>query len=47
MNNHWAWFHVMEHQSSHLGQILLIKKKDPIRAILIFNQFLASYKSVV
>lgn len=30
MNNHWAWFHVMEHQSSHLGQILLIKKRIPI-----------------
>lgn len=29
MNNHWAWFHVMEHQSSHLGQILLIKKRLP------------------
>lgn len=27
MNNHWAWYHVMEHQSSHLGQILLIKKR--------------------
>ncbi|WP_299364703.1 DinB family protein [Winogradskyella sp.] len=29
MNHHWAWFHVMEHQSSHLGQILLIKKRIP------------------
>ena len=29
MNNHWAWFYVMEHQSSHLGQILLIKKRLP------------------
>ncbi|MBN4047017.1 DinB family protein [bacterium AH-315-P13] len=29
MNNHWAWFHVMEHQSSHLGQILLLKKRIP------------------
>ena len=27
MNNHWAWFHVMEHQSSHLGQILLLRKR--------------------
>ena len=27
MNNHWSWFHVMEHQSSHLGQILLLKKR--------------------
>jgi len=29
INNHWSWFHVMEHQSSHLGQILLIKKRIP------------------
>ena len=29
MNNHWAWYHVMEHQSSHLGQILLLKKRVP------------------
>lgn len=29
MNNHWAWYHVMEHQSSHLGQILLISKRIP------------------
>ncbi|MGV6830854.1 MAG: DinB family protein [bacterium] len=29
MNHHWAWFHVMEHQSSHLGQILLLRKKIP------------------
>jgi uncharacterized damage-inducible protein DinB len=27
MNNHFAWFHVMEHQANHLGQIYLIKKK--------------------
>ena len=27
MNFHWAWYHVMEHQSSHLGQILLLKKR--------------------
>ena len=27
MNNHWAWYHVMEHQSSHLGQILLMTKR--------------------
>jgi len=27
MNYHWAWYHVMEHQSSHLGQILLLKKR--------------------
>lgn len=29
MNYHWAWYHVMEHQSSHLGQILLLKKRLP------------------
>lgn len=23
-NNHWAWYHVMEHQANHLGQIRLI-----------------------
>ncbi len=29
VNNHWCWFHVMEHQSSHLGQILFLKKRIP------------------
>ncbi|MBL4593900.1 MAG: DUF664 domain-containing protein, partial [Flavobacteriales bacterium] len=29
MNNYWAWYHVMEHQSSHLGQIKLIVKRIP------------------
>jgi len=29
MNNHFAWFHVMEHQSSHLGQILMLRKRIP------------------
>ena len=29
MNYHWGWYHVMEHQSSHLGQILLLKKRLP------------------
>ncbi|UGU16855.1 DinB family protein [Sinomicrobium kalidii] len=29
LNNHYAWFHVMEHQSSHLGQILFLKKRLP------------------
>ena len=27
MNNHWAWFHVMEHQANHMGQIAMIKKR--------------------
>jgi uncharacterized damage-inducible protein DinB len=31
MNNHFAWFHVMEHQSSHLGQVLMLKKRLPKR----------------
>jgi len=29
MSNHYSWFHVMEHQSSHLGQILFLKKRIP------------------
>ena len=29
VNNHFSWFHVMEHQSSHLGQILLLQKRIP------------------
>jgi uncharacterized damage-inducible protein DinB len=24
MSNHWAWYHVMEHQANHMGQIRLI-----------------------
>lgn len=28
-NRHFSWFHVMEHQSSHLGQIRMIKKRIP------------------
>ncbi len=27
MNNQWAWFHVMEHQANHMGQIQLILKR--------------------
>ncbi|MEH6657571.1 hypothetical protein [Leeuwenhoekiella marinoflava] len=27
MTNFYGWFHVMEHQSSHLGQILLLQKR--------------------
>ncbi|MFY0629242.1 MAG: DUF664 domain-containing protein [Flavobacteriaceae bacterium] len=27
--NQYQWFHVMEHQSSHLGQILFLKKRLP------------------
>jgi len=29
MNNHWAWYHVMEHQANHMGQIRLIIKRLP------------------
>lgn len=29
VNNYYAWFHVMERQSSHLGQILFLKKRIP------------------
>jgi len=28
-SNQYKWFHVMEHQSSHLGQILFLKKRLP------------------
>jgi len=28
-NNFYCWFHVMEHQSSHLGQILFLQKRIP------------------
>ena len=27
MNIHWAWFHVMEHQANHMGQLALIIKR--------------------
>jgi len=27
--NHYAWFHVMEHQAHHMGQIKLIKARFP------------------
>jgi len=29
MNNHWAWYHVMEHQANHMGQIRMIIKRIP------------------
>lgn len=28
-NNYWAWYHVMEHQANHMGQIRLIIKRIP------------------
>jgi len=27
MNNFWAWYHVMEHQANHMGQIRMIVKR--------------------
>lgn len=27
MSNHWAWFHVMEHQANHMGQLAMITKR--------------------
>ncbi|WP_100610663.1 DinB family protein [Confluentibacter lentus] len=29
MNNHWAWFHVMEHQANHMGQLAYLLKRLP------------------
>ena len=29
VNNHWAWFHVLEHSANHMGQIALVKSRLP------------------
>ncbi len=29
VNLHWVWFHVLEHSSSHMGQISLVKNRLP------------------
>ena len=29
INNHWVWFHVLEHQANHMGQIAMVKKRLP------------------
>ncbi len=29
MNYHWAWYHVMEHQANHMGQIRFLIKRIP------------------
>ena len=29
MNNHWAWFHILEHQANHMCQIALVKNRLP------------------
>lgn len=31
-NNHFKWFHVLEDELSHRGQILLIRKRLPVRS---------------
>ncbi len=28
-NNLWVWFHVLEHQANHMGQITIVKKRLP------------------
>lgn len=38
MTNHYCWFHVMEHQSSHLGQILFLSKRIPPEAQVKLDQ---------
>jgi hypothetical protein len=37
-SNHYCWFHVMEHQSSHLGQILFLQKRIPPQKEMKFEQ---------
>ncbi len=27
IDNHWVWYHVMEHQANHMGQIALVKNR--------------------
>lgn len=29
VNNHWVWYHVMEHSANHMGQISLVKNRLP------------------
>ncbi|MCW5515860.1 DinB family protein [Muriicola sp. Z0-33] len=29
LNNHWAWFHILEHQAAHMGQVAIVKKRLP------------------
>lgn len=29
LNNHYAWFHVLEHSANHMGQIALVKNRLP------------------
>lgn len=36
LNYHWVWYHVMEHQANHMGQIALVKK-DLLKHQIISN----------
>lgn len=29
VNIHWVWFHILEHNASHMGQIALVKSRLP------------------
>lgn len=29
IQNHWAWFHILKHMASHMGQIALVKSRLP------------------
>lgn len=29
INNHWVWYHVLEHSANHMGQISLVKNRLP------------------
>lgn len=29
INNHWAWFHILEHSANHMGQVALVKNRLP------------------
>ncbi len=29
VNNHWVWYHVLEHSANHMGQIALVKNRLP------------------
>ncbi|WP_425392041.1 DUF664 domain-containing protein [Ekhidna sp.] len=31
-NYYWAWYHVMEHQANHMGQIALVKKRMELKS---------------
>ena len=31
VNNHWVWYHVLEHAATHMGQIAIVKKMLPAK----------------